>query len=127
VNINEWWFAVDTEVELVDDDRFGTQLREVKAQMVMEGSITVGDMGTKKIRSPASNNTMNFLEKTRDEQNSIDPSIFVDLEGTLTYTPDGTTVIEIKLFGEDLKELLEGHTFFIRSEVNSDDDRVRFL
>jgi hypothetical protein len=49
-----------------------------------------------------------------------DPAILVDV--ILTGTIDG--LVEVKLFGEELKQLLKGQTFFFRP-YNEDEDIVR--
>jgi hypothetical protein len=54
------------------------------------------------------------------EEKDQDPSILVDI--VLRYSKDG--FVEVKLFGEELKHRLKGHTFFFRVDYE-DDDGVR--
>jgi hypothetical protein len=56
------------------------------------------------------------------EEKDQDPSIFVDVD--LDYHSSHEGSIEVKLFGEELKHRLKGHTFLFREEED-DDDRVR--
>jgi hypothetical protein len=59
--------------------------------------------------------------KVEPEKDQV-PSIFVDMD----YGGTNHGFVEVKLFGEELKQLLEGHTFFFRhEEVDDDDNRVR--
>jgi hypothetical protein len=45
-----------------------------------------------------------------ESERKRNPSIFVDLKYKSSYTSGGS--VEVELYGEELKRLLKGHTFF---------------
>jgi hypothetical protein len=45
-------------------------------------------------------------------QNNTDPAILVELQREISIAKEKK--VEVKLFGEQLKKLLKGHTFFLR-------------